>query len=354
MKKLYLILILSLTVNAGSYNELDFFTQVALGKIAGYSSGHKFGENPDVDTGTVPEVIWDVGNGYTAPTADRTHDIASTSVADVGSLVSTGTITTYVNSTAIFTDSSADFVTDGVIAGDLWLDDTSQDHSVVISVTNLTTLVLEPVHHWITGNDYDGNTYRIVNKAGTGAAVLHIKQGDQKDGTIITEFVILNGTTNVATANAYYSLTRMHIHGVGAGGESAGDITATAQTDATVTAKILQGNGSTGMAWFHVPRGYTMLVYYIGATLHRTGVASDAMAEIGVYSELWRERGEGRRTWDTYGVSVNGGLTPINLLSAPIKISQDEDFWIEAFNVSDNDSHISARFNYILIDNDYL
>lgn len=353
MKKLLLLLILSLTANAGSYGELDFHTQVCLGKIIGWECGQKFGENPDVDTGTVPEDITDMGGVYVPPTTDRTHDIASTSIQDAGTLLSTGTVTSYDTATYIFTDSTADFVTDGVAVGDLVLDDTAQDHSIVTAVTNLTTLVLEPMHHTATGGSIVGDTYRVVTSAGTGSIVLHIKQGGQKAGARTSEFIILNGTTNVPTTSTYYRITRMHIHGVGTNGESVGNITATAQTDATVTAQITNGNGSTGMAFYHVPRGYTLLLYSWYATLHRTGTASDAMAKVTLNSELWKENSDGRRLWSSLGVSINGGIMSKKYI-VPLKFSQDEDIFIRVKDVSDNDSHVSGGFDYILINNDNL
>lgn len=352
MKKL-LLLLLAFNLNAQTlrYQDAGYFSNVSRAVIIGQEAGSKFGQNSDVDKITVPEDVTDIGGVYIPPTADRTHNIASTSIQDVGALLSTGAVDTYSTTTHIFTDASADFVTDTVSVGDIFLDDTSQDHSVVISVTNLTTLVLEPLHH--SSPSIVGNTYRIVDRTGTGAAVLHIKQGGQKAGARYSEFIIMNGTTNVATVNAYYRITRMHVHGVGSNGEAVGDISATAQTDLTITAKVVNGNGSTQMAFIHVPRGKTLFLYDWYVTMHRAGVASDAMAEVQLVSELWRENSDGRVLWSTLGASVQGGKAQVDFKS-PLRFRQDEDIWIRVEDVSDDNSIISAGFNYIIVDNNYL
>lgn len=56
--------------------------EIARGKVAGMTVEHKFGRNPDIDTGTDPEDIWDAGGIWAAPTASRTHQIVSTDVND--------------------------------------------------------------------------------------------------------------------------------------------------------------------------------------------------------------------------------------------------------------------------------
>ena len=60
----------------------SFALEIARGNIAGMAIEHKFGRNPDVDTGTDPEDIWDGGGIWVAPTAARIHQIASTSAND--------------------------------------------------------------------------------------------------------------------------------------------------------------------------------------------------------------------------------------------------------------------------------
>ena len=62
----------------------DFFLEVVKGNIPGHKAVHKFGRNPDVDTGTVPEDVWITGGLMTWPTSAAVVSVTSTDAGDDG------------------------------------------------------------------------------------------------------------------------------------------------------------------------------------------------------------------------------------------------------------------------------
>lgn len=316
------------------------------GVIDGVSSVNKFGRNPLVTTTSDPEDIWDGGGLYAPPTAPRLHNIASASAQDAGTVLSSGTITEASKTKLI--DSSATFITDGVAEHDIILNDDTQDHSLVESVDSETQLTIHKLHHNTVNNV--GNSYRVVTPAGTGAAVVHIKQGLLDGYVEATEFIVLNGTSNVSTVNEYMRINRFHIHGAGSGKTNAGDITATAVTDATVTAKISAGMGQSLMAFFTIPEGKSGYITSIYASLNRGGKTT-SNANMALYQRLWADAsnggGDGELVFGFFGIT---DTSPFNRQYSPyMYVSEHSDVWLRVEEV-DGDSDISAGFDIILVD----
>lgn len=100
-----------------------------------------------------------------------------------------------------------------------------------------------------------------VNDAsgGTGARTVKIS-GVDTNWAEISETVTLNGTTSVNTTNSYRFINEMRVLTAGSGGASAGNITATAATDSTVTSLIATGQTLSFVAAYAVPAGFTAFV----------------------------------------------------------------------------------------------
>jgi hypothetical protein len=75
----------------GSQVSKNYSEAVALGLIVDASGVNKSGENPDVDTGTLPEAVWNGGGAYTGfpttvPVGGTELQVVSSSAADIGTL----------------------------------------------------------------------------------------------------------------------------------------------------------------------------------------------------------------------------------------------------------------------------
>lgn len=334
---------LPITLAPGS----DFMLEVAKGGVPGHSHINKFGRNSDIDTDTDPEDVWDGGSLWVPPTAARIHDITSTSASDAGTVVSSGTASKGGSSTSLV-DLTADFVTDGVAVGDTVLNDTTMEHATVSAVA-ATTLTCTPSRHsGVLGND--GDSYRVVTPASSGAAVTHIRGLDENMAQQ-EEFVVNNGTTGVGTAGTYWRIFRMHTDAAASrNNTNVGIIKATARGDGTVTAQINAGNGQTLMAIYTIPRGKTGYMTQWHVSLNRTG-GGTAYADVSLLEVPFASlNGAGTRLADFIGASATGTSAPPIRFIPPRPFLAETDIIVRVAGVSASNCDISASFDLILVD----
>jgi len=111
-------------------------------------------------------------------------------------------------------------------------------------------------------NDTDG---------GTGLRTVRVYGLTAWDGDFVSEDLTMNTGTPPTTINDYVIIHRMQALTWGSAGPNIGVVTATANTDATVTALMRVGEGQSQMAIFGVPGGRTAYMTRLYANLNRNG-----------------------------------------------------------------------------------
>jgi hypothetical protein len=136
---------------------------------------------------------------------------------------------------------------------------------------------------WPHGGDWTApTTNRLHNiassdandtSAGTGARTVLVT-GLNGSYAVTSESITLNGVANVSTTNSYVFISEIKVTSAGSGLVNAGNITATAQTDATVSCSVTIGKNKSAMGIYQVPAGYTAyLSYYQAGFQNSTGGA---------------------------------------------------------------------------------
>lgn len=321
----------------------DFYQRVAKGLVPGHSFIEKYGENFDIDSAF--EVIWDGGASYVPPTQARIHDVASTVAADAGTVVSSGNATG--GSSTTIEDTGATFITDGVAVGDLILNDTNTEIGLVVAVTSETVLThnkMRSAEDGIVASDFaNTDAYRIVTNASTGASMFFVR-GQDTTRAMVREFVVLNGTNNVATSLPYVRQYRASVFGPGTTGAT-GTITSTAQTDGTVSCQIVNGNNQSLMAIFSIESGKVGYLVNWWASLSKKQAAASVVrlraGQLDGISYIIQPR----------SLNSTGSSEYERQFKIPLPLGEGADVFIEADSDTANVG-ISAGFLIMLVDAD--
>lgn len=329
---------------AGALIVGSFGTEVSRGLYNGYSISTKFGRNPEVDTGSAPEDLWNGGGSYTGFDTDGNQNLEtlSANAADSGSLVSSGTATGGSSTTLV--DSGATFVTDGAAVGDCVILDNKSAHGFITSLTETTLTIREWMLETTNGITAEsGDTYRVATVSSTGAGVVKWVDPMDEDRAVQSPvYVIMNGTTAVTTTGNFDRLTRGRVIYGGTNGQE-GVITARQASTGTVFAQM-PTFGQTTIGAFTVPAEKVCLIKRILVSIVRSnGSAGSATILLNV-----RERGGAWNAKRVLEISTSGPVE--DRLEGAIVLRPQSDVKYTINSVSDNDTIVSGEIEYYLVD----
>jgi hypothetical protein len=182
--------------------------------------------------------------------------------------------------------------------------------------------------------------------AGTGLRTVSIT-GLNASYVVTTETVTMNGTTDVATVNSYVIIHRMVGLTAGSGGTNAGTITATAQTDATITCSIEIGFGQSQFAILQIPAGYTAYITKVRSRMNQTTASSTAQCVLFIkpFGGIFNAK-------TNLGLNNSGSSSvEIDRTHSPIVVSEKSIIKITCISVSNNNTSIEASWDYYLVAN---
>ncbi len=208
---------------------------------------------------------------------------------------------------------------------------------------------------WSYGGDWVAPTaariHAIVSdsgndtSAGTGARTVQVS-GLNGSYAITTETVTMNGATPVNTANSYVIIHHMLVLTAGSGGTNAGNITATAATDSTVSAYMVAGYAHTHLGIYQIPAGYTGYLFQWETSAQNTNANSiaDLAFFIKPFGGIFYIESE-------VGLCVSGGSEHTHDWIFPIVVTEKTTLKTRCMAVSVANFDVQASFDLLLIPN---
>ena len=333
----------------GQLQTSRYVIDAARNEISGITKFSIKGNNPDVDTNSAPEDVWERGGDYTGFDAvnGEAIEVVSDSNQDTGLLLSSGTATG--GSFTTLEDTGATFVTDGVAVGDCIINDSESFHGIVLTVTSETVLT---VRRFRNGNFEGfevgfeaGDAYRVATSDGDGVGVVKLEQLIKSDYTgFFIEYIITDGTTGVLTVGTDYIRGSQAVAIIaGSDGFAAGDIQGNqAVTTSNIFWDIEEEENKSQVCCGTVPKGYTLYVW-VGVQMAR------ANGSPGSATVQFLTRPVGEVFDDQVFATITNSQDYQTISEDVIEIEEESDFKWRVKDVSDNNTVVNAEADGYLI-----
>lgn len=188
------------------------------------------------------------------------------------------------------------------------------------------------------------------DSASTGARTLRVSGLTSWAAPGVSEDITMNGTDDVATVNSYVIIHRMQVLTKGSSSSNVGIITATADTDGTITAQINADAGQTQMGIYGIPSTQTAYMTKYYASFNKSGGATGAID----FSLLVNPEPDAELTnfiiKHTQGLISSGDSLLPHPFQPYFRIPGPAIIKLQAVG-SANDLDLSGGFDLILVDN---
>jgi len=182
-----------------------------------------------------------------------------------------------------------------------------------------------------------------ITSTGTGArnVVVYGIDANREAQTVVVQ---MDGTTPVVTTETWLGVNRIAVGLSGSGHVNAGDITATATTDATIQGQIPAGLGTSQQCMFFTKPSHQALATWLAADVIRFGGGTEPVVTFKgwVYSAISNSIYEVVRFTIDASIEGHREMTP----PEPFPIGEQSCFWLEATSTR-VDTSVTGRFSLI-------
>jgi len=183
---------------------------------------------------------------------------------------------------------------------------------------------------------------------GDGMLTMNVS-GIANDGTVLTENVTMNGSTNVTTTGSYLRVNTMTALTAGATGWNEGNITATASTAGTIQCEMDATEGVSQNSHYTVASSQTFMLTQVEFNAARNAAGQDPTVEFKGYARPGGSTAAWLQLFDKkLAVDVTEEIDV--LLPVPTKIPSGTDIRLRA-NTTNATTEVRSRMYAILVDN---
>jgi hypothetical protein len=212
----------------------------------------------------------------------------------------------------------------------------------------------DPETIWSTGGLYvfpsSADTLKIIsndvddNGTGTTGALTIKVQGLDSNYDAIEEDFTLNGQTAVTGNKEFLRVHRAFVTSAGSSEYNEGIITINNSDDSLTLATIPAEYGQTQMTVYTIPRNYKGYLTSFSGSMYK------ATPSTAIILEMIFKKNSVKRVKQNIAIDTTGSTSFVKYFDCPLPIEEKTDIYVNAKEVSSNNSGVFSNFSIILVD----